>query len=150
MSYLGGKRVVQVLDSAYPHVETGIFLTCQICRREEKFDALHSTQNSTVVEHFRSRGWKCHDDGRGARCPLCTILKKFSVGAIAKSLWLNHGFDPDIAWLAAYYQKIGRPPRITSFQSIAFLQKSKHMPEIKAKDAAFLLKAYNNKMRISL
>lgn len=78
MSYLGGQRVVSILDSHYlRQARTEVCtLTCQTCGRDGTLDLPHSTSDAEIVRQFRACGWTCNDDGRKACCKKCVAKSR--------------------------------------------------------------------------
>ena len=53
-----------------------------------------------------------------------------SVYAIAKSLYLYHDFDPDVAVSAAHCYVKGELPTASYAQAIAHMERVKHVPKL--------------------
>ena len=65
-----------------------------------------------------------------------------SVYVIAKTLYLYHGFDPDVAVLAAHCYIHGRFPTASPSQAIYHLMRTKRTVELTEQDVEEIEKAY--------
>lgn len=68
-------------------------------------------------------------------------LRTASIGAIALTLTRQHGFDPDVAHLAAYAWRYGKSSPSTWAQAITSMQRAKQI-EITREQAAEIHRAY--------
>ena len=67
-----------------------------------------------------------------------------SIYAIAKELYLHHGFDPDIAVSAAHCYYHGKLPTVSYAQAIAYMDRVKHVPKLTAEDVLEIERAYRH------
>ena len=66
--------------------------------------------------------------------------------ARARALVEQHGFEPDVAFLSAWYATSAAPPP-TLNQALARMQRVQHVPLVSADKAKALLAAYSRRKR---
>jgi len=66
-----------------------------------------------------------------------------SIYAIAKALYLYHGFDPDVAVSAAHCYCRGAFPTVSYAQAIYRLERVKRVPELTDEDVCEIERAYH-------
>ena len=64
------------------------------------------------------------------------------ISAVAVALVKQHSFDPDIAYLSAWYSQHSEMPKASWYQMVGYLQKVKRVPVITEADAAAMLRNY--------
>lgn len=65
-----------------------------------------------------------------------------SVYRLAKALWLQHGFDPDVAVSAAHCYIHGEFPTASYAQAMARMERVKHVPEVTEDEISRIEAAY--------
>lgn len=70
------------------------------------------------------------------------ISNRTTAGCIAKTLYEQHGFEPDVAYLAAHLVLYGNFPLYGPLRAIANLQMTKRGVPVTASEAEFILSIY--------